>query len=121
MVMAGVAGVVACWAVAGAIGLITGGIDMGAGIDRRLPLHSPVLAGALLTVFVAVPMGVTTVAAVRDGRWSGAAALVSGAVLVGWIAVQPVIIGQFSWLQPVFGVCGVIVASLGLYLRSQRA
>ncbi len=38
-------------------------------------------------------------------------------LLLGWVTVQPFVIGQFSWLQPVFGVLGIAVCLLGYRLH----
>jgi hypothetical protein len=115
--LATLSGFIALWAVAGAAGLAGGGLDLGDSVDARLPMHSPVLAGILLALIVAVPMGITTVAVVRADRRSSAGAMAAGALLVGWILVQPAIIGRFDWLQPVFGLLGSSVFALGLLLQ----
>lgn len=119
-VLAGVAAFTAFWALAGAIGLAGGGADLGAAVEARLPLHSPVLAAVLLGLLVAVPMAATAAAVIRNDHRAAAMAVCSGALLVGWVAVQPIIIGQFFWLQPVFGLLGLTVAGLGLSLNAHR-
>ncbi|MBB5916740.1 hypothetical protein BJY24_005652 [Nocardia transvalensis] len=119
--LAGISGFTAFWAMAGAVGLLCGGADLGATVTARLPWHSPGLAGVLLALVIGAPMALTAAAVVRrDGR-SDRAAVLSGALLIGWTAVQPAIIGQFSRLQPVFGLLGVAVVALGLYLHAHRS
>jgi hypothetical protein len=49
-------------AMAGVVGLVGHGIDLGPTISRRLPLRSQALGGVALAAFVAVPMGATAVA-----------------------------------------------------------
>ncbi|QIS03684.1 hypothetical protein F5X71_16360 [Nocardia brasiliensis] len=107
-------GVVAIWAFAGALGLITGVIGLGAGLEQRLPLHSPVFAGVLLAVVVGVPMTVTGVLAARNDERTPVVAMAAGLVLVGWIAVQLAVIREFSVLQPICVLFGLIVLALGV-------
>ncbi|APE34867.1 hypothetical protein BOX37_13935 [Nocardia mangyaensis] len=109
----GSAGFVAFWAFAGAIGLIGGGIDLGPEITARLPLESQVLAGLLLAAIVGVPMTYTAILALRALPSAAVTGIGSGLLLLGWVAIQPLVIGQFNWLQPVFGVLGGSVCLLG--------
>lgn len=48
------ASLVALSAYAGAVGLATGALDLGATLNRRLPLHSPVFGAIALGIFVGV-------------------------------------------------------------------
>lgn len=114
------AGLIALNAYAGGIGLTGGGIDMGPTITDRFPWDSPVLAGSSLVVVVALPMTVTAYLALRgDRRWSGAA-VVAGALLVGWIVVQVAVIRTFSWMQPVSAAAGLAVLAAGWRARRRR-
>ncbi|GAB2727934.1 hypothetical protein [Nocardia thraciensis] len=109
-----VAGVVAIWALAGAVGLATGAIDLGATATERLPLDSPPLAAVALALMVGVPMVFTAVLVVRGDRRATAIAMISGALLVSWIIVQIYTIETFSWLQPVCVVAGLVVIALAM-------
>lgn len=113
----GTAAFVAFWAFAGAFGLISGGADLGAEITAHLPYRSPVLAGLLLAAIVGVPMAATAVLALRARPAAALVGVCSGALLLGWVAVQPLVIGQFNWLQPVFGLLGSAVCLLGYRLH----
>ncbi|WP_280427475.1 hypothetical protein [Nocardia brasiliensis] len=108
-----VSGVVAIWALAGALGLITGVIGLGADLDQRLPFHSPVFGGIMLAAVVGLPMTVAGVLAARDDRRTPIFAMLAGLALVGWIAVQLVVIREFSVLQPICVLFGLIVLGLG--------
>src|SRR5215207_5683298 len=66
-----VCGLMAVTAGAGAVGLIGGGLDLGATVTGRLPADSTQLAGVALAVVVVLPM---TAAAVASARRSPAAA-----------------------------------------------
>ncbi|MGS2811409.1 hypothetical protein [Nocardia sp. MW-W600-9] len=115
--LVGSAGFVAFWAFAGAFGLISGGVGLGDEITARLPFSSPVLAGLLLASIVGVPMTATATLALRTRPSAPIAGVASGLLLLGWVTVQPLLIGQFNWLQPVFGLLGGIVSLLGYWLH----
>lgn len=106
-------GVTAVCAAAGAIGLVTGTVDLGSTLTGRLPWHSGVVAGLCLLAVVALPMTVCAVLAARNSPRYAWSALIAGALLVGWIAVELVVIRQFSWLQVVFVAVGLAVCALG--------
>ena len=100
-------------AFAGAIGLGIGSINFGSGINARLPLASPVFGGIALAAVVGVPMSVGAVAEWRRSKKADSAALVAGALLVGWIVVEVSVIRTFSWLQPTLLAAGLGIAAVG--------
>ena len=106
-------------AMAGVVGLVGHGIDLGPTISRRLPLHSQALGGVALAAFVAVPMGATAVAGWRDSPRTGALAVLAGTALASWIVGQVAIIRTFSWMQPVCFGYGLAVASAGRALEGR--
>ncbi|MEY9212221.1 hypothetical protein NI17_006670 [Thermobifida halotolerans] len=110
---------VAVSATVGAVGLMGGDI-LGPAVTARLPFASSLLAGITLAVVVAVPMAVCALLAAVGSRHTATAAVAAGVLLIGWVLVQPVIIRYFSWLQPFYGLLGVVVAWLGLRLRGRR-
>ncbi|NNH69293.1 hypothetical protein HLB23_05310 [Nocardia uniformis] len=116
-VLALLSGFVSVWAVAGAVGLAGGGIDLGAVVVERLPYDSPVLAGLALALVVAVPMALTSVLAARGDRRAPALAIGSGGLLIVWIVVQVSTIRTVSWLQPLCVVLGLAVLVLGVIWR----
>ena len=103
---------VSAWA--GAVGLVIGAVDFGETVNARLPFDSTVFAGITLAVLIAVPMTVVTyLAAHRDTRTSPAA-VVAGALVIGWIAVEVGVIRVFHVLQPVCVLAGLVVLLAGL-------
>ncbi|MBA4857655.1 hypothetical protein [Nocardia farcinica] len=118
--LVGTAGFVAFWAGAGAIGLIGGGVDLGAEITARLPFQSPIFAGTALALLVGAPMTATAVLALRSHPAAAPTAMAGGTILLGWVVMQPFIIGQVSWMQAVFGVLGTAVGALGFRLARFR-
>lgn len=97
----------------GAVGLVVGWIGFPDRIVRRLPFDSPALAGVALAAVVAAPSTVLAVEAQRGGRRTDLATLTVGALLVGWIVVQVIVIRTFSWFQPTFLLIGAAFAWVG--------
>jgi hypothetical protein len=106
-------GAVAVAAFAGAAGLVGGSIDLGATIDRRLPFDSLEFAAVALVVVVGLPMAAAAILSWRGGTKANLLAITAGALLVGWIAVEVLIIRSFSWLQPIFLLAGATIAFVG--------
>jgi hypothetical protein len=101
-------------AIGGAVGLITGWLDLHESADD-LPWQSPVLAGfALLLCNGVVPLAVVR-GATRDAVWAAKGHVAVGVVLLVWIAVQVAFIGFNSPLQIVYAVYGAAVVALGLW------
>ncbi|WP_235999261.1 hypothetical protein [Qaidamihabitans albus] len=96
------------------MGLAFGDIDLGAEIMARLPFGSAVFAGVALALVVAVPMTVAAYLCATGHRHAPLSAIVAGAALVGWIAVQIGVVRSYSWLQPVSAFAGLVVMLAGL-------
>ena len=115
------AGFVAVNALAGSVLMTTGSLDFGDPVSGRLPFHSTVFAAVALAVVVGLPMAVTAALAATGHPRTAEAAMVAGALLVGWIGVQGVVIRTFSMLQPVMVVAGAAVFIAGVTVRSRAA
>ncbi|MEV6562075.1 hypothetical protein AB0M22_40580 [Nocardia sp. NPDC051756] len=115
-----IAGVVATWAFAGALGLSTGVIRLGATIDARIPFHSPVFGAVMLAVIVGLPMTIAGALAARNDERTPIAGMTAGTALIGWIAVQVAVIRELSWLQPVCIALGLVVLALSAGLWRDR-
>jgi hypothetical protein len=111
-VLAGLALVMAIAALGGALGLVSGAVDLGSTVDRRLPFDSPVFGGAALTAVVAVPMAVTAWMAWRAHPRAARTSELAAVMLVAWIGVQLLLIRQFSFLQPICAGVGLVVLAL---------
>jgi hypothetical protein len=107
-------------AYAGTVGLLGGGLHFTSAIDARLPWHSLPLAGTGLLVAVALPMTVTAWVNWRGHRRAADAAIVAGAALLAWIAIEIALIRTYSWMQPVCAGYGVLIAALGWRARTGR-
>lgn len=119
-VAAAAAILLAIWGYAGALGLMFGLIDFGPTIDARLPWGSLPVAGVALLLVVAVPMTVAAVSAWRAEPTVAETLVLTGAVQIGWVAVQLAVIRSFSWLQPVCAGLGLLIAVIGWRLWVSR-
>jgi predicted CoA-binding protein len=115
--LAAAAAFVAVGAYGGVVGLMTGGLSLGARLNARLPIGSPVLGGFALLVWIAVPYTVLMVRAWRGARSTGATAEVVGAATVAWIVVQLAFIREVSFFHPLYGAIGVAFMVAGRRLR----
>ncbi|HEY0216332.1 MAG TPA: hypothetical protein VGC57_08070 [Cellulomonas sp.] len=111
--------VTAVGAAVGAVGFLSGTLDLGAEILARTPFASWVWPGVALAVLVGVPTAVTAVAALRRSRRTPGLAVGSGLVLAGWIAAQPVWLHVVHPFTVVFALVAVALVGLGLRGRSR--
>lgn len=101
----------------GALGLILGFLDLGATVTSRLPFDSPVFAGVALLVVVALPSSLLAWLAWRGDRRTAWAAVVTGALLVGWLVVEMAVIRELSFFHPTYLVVGGVLIWLGVRAR----
>jgi dienelactone hydrolase len=104
--LAGFAAFNAFGAWAGAVGLVTGGMDFGESINDRLPFDSLVLAGLALGIIVGTPLTALAWSAWVGGPRTDDLALAVGLTLIGWIVVQVAVIRAFSLFQPAYLAVG---------------
>jgi len=107
------AAIVAFTAFGGAVGLVTGWLSVGAELNARLPLHSPVLGGIALAVIVGVPFAALARQARRGDERSDETSRFAGAVLVGWLLVELAFIREFSFFHPTYGAIGIAFVVAG--------
>lgn len=104
----------------GAIGLISGRLDLGRAVGL-LPLGSVLLAGLALAVVNGLIPTVVLLAALRGHRWAEVGHLVVGLALVTWLLVQVAVLGPpFSPLQGIYLAWGWIIAALAVRLAERR-
>jgi hypothetical protein len=108
------AGLVALSASVGAIGLASGSLAMGATVNERLPLQSPVLGGIALVVVVGLPATVLALRAWQRRSGADRVAVAVGVLLIGWIAVEFAFIREFSFLQVLFVGVGISFVAIGV-------
>jgi hypothetical protein len=117
------AAVMAVGAYGGAVGLA--GDDQLFGplqerVHARLPFHSFVLGGVALTCIVALPMTAAAISSWRGTRGAGRIVVVAGALLVGWIIGEVVIVRIYFWLQPACLGYGLVLMLLGARARRKE-
>ena len=105
------AAVVAVSAYAGAVGLVTGGLAIGAGVDQ-LPL-GPLPGGVTLAVAVGAPATWLAWLAWRGDARTDAAALICGALLIGWIGVELVVAREVTVLHTARVLVGAVLIEVG--------
>jgi len=105
--MAFAAALVAASAWFGAAGLAFGLLEFPDRLARRLPFGSLVFGGVALAVVVALPYSALAAVAWRGDRRLSLASFASGLLLIGWLAVEVVVVREFSFLQPTMGSVGV--------------
>jgi len=105
----------------GAIGLITGGIDLGdAAAD--LPFGSMAFGGWALLVVNGLLPTVVVLGALRGRPWAEMGHLVVGVALIGWIVVQVGMLGwPPHWLQILYFVWGWAILVVALQRRRTRS
>ncbi len=120
--LAGFAAFNAFGAWAGAVGLVTGGMDFGESINDRLPFDSLVLAGLALGIIVGIPLTALAWSAWVGGPRTDDLALAVGLTLIGWIVVQVAVIRAFSLFQPAYLAVGAafVAASHRVSLSPHR-
>ncbi len=102
-------------ALGGAVGLVTGGVDLGPA-TASLPFGSVVFAGLALGVVNCLLPVVVALAALRRAPWAVWGHYLVGAALVGWIVVQVAVLGwPPHWLQITYFLYGLVI--LGLATR----
>lgn len=103
----------AAGAALGAVGLVSGAIDLGES-TAELPFSSPVLAGVALALVNGVAPLVVARAELYRRPWAAAGHVAVGLALVAWIVVQVAVIGLGSWLQVAYGLYGAAIVGLGV-------
>ena len=100
--------------------LDTGRAESLFGMDEALLVGSPfgsyLIPGIILAPAVGGSLLLATIALLRRSAWGAAAAVVAGCILMGWIAVELVIVGWVGlwWWQPAYFLYGLLVAWLAL-------
>jgi hypothetical protein len=112
--------IVAVNAIGGAVYGLAGAKDVPRDWLEGTPFDSYVVPSLILLVGVGGGMTVAATALLMRHRRAPEAAMVAGLVLMGWIAVQVLLIGPnggLSWLQPTMFAAALLVAALGWRLR----
>lgn len=113
--------VIAVNAVYGGIGLMRDGMGMPADWLDGTPFDSWTWPGIFLLAVVAAPMSIAAVGELSRWRLAYRGSMVAGLVLVGWIAVQLLVLRRYFFLQPALGVAGALVVVLAWFAHPRRS
>jgi hypothetical protein len=104
-------------AVAGAV-YAFGGAE---GVKREwldgTPFHDYVIPGVLLVVVVGGSLAAAAVALLRRVPTAWEFSVAAGAVVLGWIVVETLMIGLVSWMQPTTFAVGLLITALAIRLK----
>jgi hypothetical protein len=96
-------------AVGGGIALAAGGLGIPTALLRHTPFESFVVPGAFLAVVIGGSALIGATALLARWRRAPVTSGVAGAVMVGWILGETLLIEGFSWLQGLYLLTGSIV------------
>ena len=108
--------VVGAAAVYGGVAVMRDGMGMPSRWLAGTPFTSWLLPGLALLLIVGGSQLTAALALLRDWRGARPVAIGSGAVLMGWIAVQLLVLQRFHPMQPTMFVLGGLVAVLAWQL-----
>ncbi len=98
--------------------MMGGGLDLPSEWLDGTPFDDYFIPGLILLVVVGGSMLAASLAVWSRNTFAGPASLVVGSILVIWIAVQVVLIGYRSWMQPTFFALGLSVVVLAIPLSA---
>jgi hypothetical protein len=104
-------------AVAGGVGLISGGLKFPLEWLSRSPFTSYLIPGIVLLTVNGIGSLVGGIASIKRYRYAGDIAAALGLFLALWIVIQVWWIGGIYWLHILYFVLGVVESLLGLLLR----
>lgn len=87
------------------------------------PFTSYFIPGVILFTLVGIYSLFSSVAVWKGVKPAYHLSLISGMILLSWIAVQVIIIGFVSWLQPAMFILAIVVMALsilGMQVRKQH-
>jgi hypothetical protein len=109
-------------AVAGAVGLIGGGIPLPLSLLRGTPFTDYTVPGLILGIVVGGSALAAGLIALLGRRPADAlASVAAGAIMVGWIAGEYILLGYISWMQPACAALGLVMLGLGALLWGSEA
>ena len=100
--------------VIGGIGLITGWLDVSKSHLEQTPFNSYVIPGLILLFGVGALLMAAAWIVKSNGKYALEASLAAGFMLLGWFSVQIIMIGLFSWLQPILATAGITIAVIAV-------
>jgi hypothetical protein len=120
LVLLGLESLLAVGALAGAIGMITGAVDLGDAV-ARLPFQSMVFAGWALALVNGVLPTLVVIGVLQRREWSRYGHFAVGASLLAWVVVQVSVLGPpIQWLQALYFAWGVAILTLAWRMHNDH-
>ena len=91
------------------------------GLLESSPFHSYLLPGLILAIIVGGCHFFALVVTGSKLQHSYRISLVSGAVLIGWVIGQMLLLSYFHWLQLVYLFIGLLIVLLAYHLMGKAA
>ena len=103
-------------AVGGGIALLAGGLGVPTALLRHTPFTSFVVPGIFLAAVIGGSATIGATALLAHWRRAQVTSAAAGAIMVGWILGETLLVEGFSWLQGLYLLTGaiVVVASIRL-------
>jgi hypothetical protein len=103
-------------AVAGGVGLISGGLEFPLEWLNRSPFTDYLIPGIVLLTVNGIGSLIGGIASIKRYRYAGEIALALGIFLTLWIVIQVYWVGGIHWLHILYFLLGVVESILGLLL-----
>lgn len=97
-------------AIGGGMSLVTGTLPVPKDLLRHTPFDTYVIPGLFLGVVIGGSALAGAVALLTHTKGSRLISQAAGVIMVGWIAVETILIQGFSWLQGLYLMSGLLVA-----------
>ncbi len=104
-------------AIAGGVALMFGAADFREAAGETLGGAGPAVVGGALIAVLGIPMVSASSALYRNTRNAGRVAVGAGLVLLALIAIDAIVVGQFTWIYLPLGAVGLAMFAGGTYLR----
>ena len=101
-------------AVGGEIALAAGGLGVPTVLLRHTPFDSFVVPGTFMAAVIGGSATIGASALLAHGRRALVTSAATGAIMVGWIAGETVLVEGFSWLQGLYLITGSIVVAASI-------
>jgi hypothetical protein len=109
-------------AVAGAIGLVAGFMNIPLSVLGGTPFADFTVPALLLGIAVGgSALAAALIAVFGPRRYETLASAGAGCVMVGWMIVEVALIGLGSWLQPLYFAVGLVILGLAALLERARS
>ena len=103
-------------AVGGGIALVAGGLGVPTTLLRHTPFHSFVVPGIFLAGVIGGSATIGATALLARWRRALVTSAAAGAIMVGWILGETLLVEGFSWLQGLYLLTGSIVVFASIRL-----